>query len=154
MALTANEEQELKYLEVFVSNKISKFDSIAYPDKIVEAMGNGAYAIIKNFMRDGVVEDLFTGEYEFTIVGQNRYRILRKKKVMEYIMSFAFWVIFVCTLIAAGDVIYKWSTRSLPISEPIKSANQEPAQKINNPAQIIAPDSIRGRCTDSLKIKK
>jgi hypothetical protein len=68
MALTTNEQQELRYLEVFISNKITKFNAMSFPPVINAAMGSGADTIIRNFMRDRVVADLYTGEYEFTAV--------------------------------------------------------------------------------------
>ena len=153
MALTTNEEQELKYLDVFISNKITKFSSMAFPSVVTAAMGSGADTIVRNFMRDGVVVDLYTGEYEFTAVGHNRYKILKNRKTNDRIVNWAFWVIFVCTLIAAGDVIVKWAKESPSKRESTKSASPATPQKANSPAQTAIPDSTKGHRIDSLKKK-
>jgi hypothetical protein len=151
MALTTNEQQELDYLEVFVSNKIYKFSQMSYPAEIIAVMGGGAFTIIQNFIRDGVIADAFNGEYEFTAVGHNRYRILMGKRRNDKIANVAFWIIFGCTVVTLGDVVYKWFTKAPSIPESTKSVNSGPLQKGGNPSQIVIPDSTKGRHIDSLK---
>jgi hypothetical protein len=151
MALTTNEQQELDYLEVFVFNKITKFSSMSFPPVVTAAMGSGASTIVINFIRDGVVADLYTGEYEFTEVGHKRYNILRRKKMADKFANLAFWIIFGCTVVTLGDVVYKWFTKPPSIPETTKSAAPATLQKTGNPPQTIVHDSIKGHHTDSSK---
>ena len=105
--MTTNEKQELNNLEIFVSNNIGKFSSMTFPTVITDNLGSGAWTIIQNFIRDGVIADLYSQEYEFTPIGHARYKILKRLKRIEYLKEWAFWMIFGFGLIAAGDVIWK-----------------------------------------------
>jgi hypothetical protein len=118
--MTINEEQELKYLSVFFHNKIGKFSSMKFPEVIEKGLGNSSDKIIKNFIRDGMIADLENGYYEFGETGKMRFSLLKSKQRNEYLTNIAFWIIFVCTIIAAGDVICnritKYETKNnLPI---------------------------------------
>lgn len=105
--MTINEEQELGILKIFIANNIGKFSSMTFPTALESSLGSGASRIVQNMIRDGFVADLHTQEYEFTITGRNRYKLLKSQKRKERVNKIAFWVIFGCTLVAAGDVIGK-----------------------------------------------
>ena len=139
--MTINEEQELKILKIFVDNNISKFSSMQFPDAITKHLGTGATALVGNMIRDGFVADLHTHEYEFTPAGHNRYKLLKRQRNREKINAIAFWIIFVCTLVAAVDVIWKHafpeSTPKIPTKSGIKWL---PAT--DTEGQKLRPDSL------------
>jgi hypothetical protein len=56
--------------------------------------------------------------------------------------SVAFWIIFGCTVVTLGDVVYKWFTKVSSISESTKSVNSTKPQKASNPSQIAAPERL------------
>jgi hypothetical protein len=153
--MTVNEQQELAVLQIFITHKIERFSSITFPDELRAALGSGAGTIVKNLIRDGLITDLmFSFEYEFNEAGKARYILLKKKKESERLRGLAFWVIFVCTLIAAGDVVCNRITifSSKPL-QPLKP-NQEKIQPKQSPSQISQADTIKVHHTipsDSLK---
>lgn len=105
--MTINEQQELKILTLLISNKITTFNSMKFPDVLTNALGNGASALVQNMARDGFIADLYTGELELTKAAHERYKLLRKQYRQERVSKMAFWMIFACTIVAAGDVVYK-----------------------------------------------
>lgn len=107
--MTTNEQQEFNVLSIFIENKIRKFSSMTFPKELTDALGSGALAIVRNMIRDGTVTDLeINFEYEFNETGITKYNILKKKKRSETKNNIAFWIIFCCTLLTAGDVVFKW----------------------------------------------
>lgn len=115
--MTTNEKQELNVLNIFIEHKISKFSSMKFPKEITEVLGSGADAIVKNMIRDGMITDLYTAEYEFNETGRKRYYLLRSQKRGE---KFIFLFPIAISLIALAVAIYSvWlQKQSLPKPTP------------------------------------
>jgi hypothetical protein len=144
--MTINEEQELRILKIFNDNKIERFSKFELPAALTNALGSGADTIVRNLMRDGMITDwaVFpTTDYEFNQTGKNRYKLLRKKKRNESIANVAFWIIFVCTIIAAADVIYNRFIKDETTHATPALQNKQQVQKENNPSQTSLHDTTK-----------
>ena len=115
--MTTNEKQELNVLRIFIHHKIHKFSSLKFPKEITDALGSGADAIIKNFIRDGMITDWQTNEYEFNETGRKRYYLLKSQRNGD---KFTFWLPIVLSLIALAVAVYSlWlQKQSLPQLRP------------------------------------
>ena len=109
-----------------------------FPKEITDALGGGSEAIIKNLIRDGMINDTHNFEYEFNETGRKRYHLLRSQKKSE---NFIFLFPIVISLIALAVAFYSvWlQKQSLPQPTPTlqqPTIEQKPLplnQKIDTP---------------------
>ena len=101
--MTTNEKQELNVLSIFIDHKIDRFSSMKFPKEITDALGGGSEAIIKNLIRDGMINDTHNFEYEFNETGRKRYDLLKSQKRGENIN---FWLPIIISLVALAVAVY------------------------------------------------
>lgn len=127
MPLTQNELQEYAIHRLFNKHKIKTFSITSLPPAIKNHLGSGLDAIFKAWMRDGFLIDLYHDNlYEYTQVGINRYRNLRRSYRHQQLEVIAFWVLVGCGLISAGGVVA--NLKSCPKASKSPQSTQAPAQ--------------------------
>jgi hypothetical protein len=152
--LSANEEQELEYLEVFITNKIERFFNYDFPKELKDSMGSGADKIIKNFIRDGVITDLeINSEYEFNKVGKNRYCLLKRKKLFDRIMNIIVWLTFFAVIISLFYIIAQYYKDDATKYQQLKKEPIKQEQPKLQTYKLLQHDTIKAHKNDSVEKK-
>ncbi len=147
--MTTNEKQELNVLSIFIDHKIDRFSSMKFPKEITDALGGGSEAIIKNLIRDGMINDTHNFEYEFNKTGKARYVLLKNIKKGERINSWAFWIIFITSIISAAYAIISYHFSGKTKSEPASKPTIEKTLQVTTPTQSLISDTIKVQKIDT-----